>query len=256
MQKERYQEQLNSLVKFYSESKNDFVYKHTLEMFIESTRDWSLFYTLNEVKSWFNKKRADSKMTVEDIPLNEMNGWLIDSQTGNISHESRDFFTVHGVRVRTSSRENAQDWDQPIMEQVGYDGGVLGLIRKRFDGIPHYLCEAKFEPGNYGGCQLSPTLQATFSNIKQSHGGREPFYTRVFLEENAAMEVLFDAWMAEDGGRMHLKRNRGVLVEVPESYLIELPSDDFIWLSLFQIKALMIEDAWVNPHLRGILAHA
>ena len=68
-------------------------------------------------------------------------------------------------------------------------------------------------------------------------------------------KILFSAWLAEDGGRLHLKRNKGILLEVPESFPIELPSDNFIWLSLYQIKALLKEDSWINPHIRGILAH-
>ena len=31
---------------------------------------------------------------------------------------------------------------------------VPGLIRKRFHGVPHYLVEAKEEPGNYNVVQI------------------------------------------------------------------------------------------------------
>jgi dTDP-4-dehydro-6-deoxy-alpha-D-glucopyranose 2,3-dehydratase len=196
-------------------------------------------------------------MEIIDLPMNEVKGWHIDEKTGNIYHESKDFFTIHGIRVVTNSREVAGGWDQPILEQVGYDGGLLGIVRKRFDGIPHYLCEAKMEPGNYGKVQLSPTLQATFANIKKSHEGRKPHFVDFFEDVNNynGFEVLFDAWLAEDGGRLHLKRNRGMLIEIPEEFNLEIPNDDFIWLSLYQIKELLKEDAWINPHIRGILAH-
>jgi oxidase EvaA len=42
---------------------------------------------------------------------------------------------------------------------------------------------------------------------------------------------------------------------VNEKEEINLPNDNFIWLSLYQIKQLLKEDAWINPHVRGILAH-
>ncbi|TKB53964.1 NDP-hexose 2,3-dehydratase family protein [Ferrimonas aestuarii] len=240
-----------------SEFVSEDTYPHAVEAFFETTRDWNQFHDIEFVKKWFTDKKSSSTLEVVDIPMNDVKGWHVDPETGNIHHESKDFFVIHGVRVKSNNREVELTWDQPILEQVGYDGGILGLVRKRFDGVPHYLCEAKEEPGNYGKVQISPTLQATFANINQSHGGRKPRFSELFLnkESNPDVTVLFDSWLAEDGGRLHLKRNRGILVEVTEDYDISLPNDNFIWLSLYQIKQLLKEDAWINPHVRGILAH-
>lgn len=251
-----YECQLDRFISINKEFCGDEIYEHALECYFESLNDWSKFHNLEQVKSWFLNKRKSSTLVIEDIPMKEVTGWSIDEVTGNISHESGDFFTIHGLKVSSGNREVGVSWEQPILEQVGYDGGILGLIRKRFDAIPHYLCEAKEEPGNYGKVQLSPTLQATFANINQSHGGRKPHFTELFLNGSEQdRTVLFDSWLAEDGGRLHLKRNRGILLEVPENYEINLPSDNFIWLSMYQIKQLMKEDAWINPHIRGILSH-
>jgi oxidase EvaA len=234
------------------------VYPHSVEACFEALNDWSRFHTLKEVKAWFVDKRKNSSLEVRSIPLNTLNDWRVDQATGNISHSSGDFFTLHGIRVTSKSREVEVAWDQPILEQVGFDGGLLGIVRKRFKGVPHYLCEAKEEPGNYGKVQISPTLQATFANLNQAHGGRKPYFSDLFVnrEENPDVTVLFDSWLAEDGGRLYLKRNRGILIELPEITEVKLPNDNFIWLSLFQIKQLLTEDAWINPHVRGILAHA
>ncbi len=232
-------------------------YEHSREALFEALMDWSIFHTLDEVKSWFHERRRNRIMQVKEISLNQMDQWKIDEKTGNIEHCSREFFRVHGLRITTKSRERMSGWDQPILQQIDYDGGIVGLIRKRFSGIPHYLCEAKEEPGNYGVVQISPTIQATFSNIKCSHGGRKPHFTDTFLDRHKDKDitVLFDSWLAEDGGRFYLKRNRGVLLEASCQTDIQIPNDNFIWLSLFQIKQLLIEDAWINPHLRGIISH-
>ena len=253
-----YKEQLDKYLKAIDPFTSSDIYEHTLESSFESLNDWSLFYSITEVKDWFKRKQMDCDMEISEIPLNQVRDWIVDTETGNISHDSNDFFLIRGLRVKTKSREVAAGWDQPIIEQVGYDGGLLGIVKQRVSGVPHYLCEAKMEPGNYGKVQLSPTLQATFANIAKSHGGRKPYFLEIFqnLENSASQnQILFDAWLAEDGGRLYLKRNRGMLVEVPENYDMIIPNNNFIWLSLYQIKSLLLEDAWINPHIRGILAH-
>jgi len=234
----------------------DKIYDNTVESAFEALNDWSLFFSIDEVKEWLVEKKENADFEVKDIPLNKVKDWIIEQKTGNIYHKSNDFFIIHGVRVKTNSREKNGGWDQPILRQVGYDGGLLGIIRQRYHGVPHYLCEAKMEPGNYGKVQLSPTLQATYANINKAHDGKKPYFVDYF--ENAKKhnyKILFDAWLAEDGGRLHLKRNKGMLIEIDEGINIDIPHDNFIWLSLYQIKELLKEDAWINPHIRGILAH-
>lgn len=257
LRNENYADSLNKFLSFVEPIASDNIYNHALEAKFESMRDWSVFHTLEDVKTWFINRRRASTLEVQHIPLASLSDWDLNENTGDLAHKSGDFFTVKGLRVKVNSREREFGWDQPILEQVGLDGGILGIIRQRFNGIPHYLCEAKEEPGNYGKVQISPSLQATFANLNQAHGGRKPNFADLFLnlESDTSATVLFDSWLAEDGGRLHLKRNRGILIEVADKVQVHLPNENFIWLSLFQIKALMVEDAWINPHVRGILAH-
>lgn len=227
-----------------------------VEAHVESLKDWSLTGTLEDTKEWFIKHQESCTMIIIDIPLNTCKGWSIDSKTGNIVHESGDFFYVQGVRVGlTENREVKQGWDQPILTQVGYNGGLLGLLRKKIDGIPHYLVEAKAEPGNPDKVQISPTLQATFANLNQAHGGSKPRFAEYFEEpETNDSIVLFSQWMSEDGGRLHLKRNKGMMIEIDESVNLQIP-DNFRWVSLYQLKTLIKQNSWVNPHIRGIISH-
>ena len=227
-----------------------------IEHHFECLNDWNKLHSIDDVREWFTSRRENCKMTITDIPLNECSNWSIETDSGNLHHDSGEFFSVHGIRVNIDSREvGVGGWDQPILTQVGFDGGILGILRQRFQGIPHYLIEAKAEPGNYEKLQLSPTLQATFSNLRRAHEGRKPNFSHFFEnpEDNGA-EVIYNQWMSEDGGRLHLKRNRGMLVEVREGTLNDIP-DGFIWLSMWQIKELLNENAWVNPHIRGIISH-
>ena len=226
------------------------------EHHVECLRDWHPHAEVEDVRAWFEAERAACTMTVEDIPLTECAGWLQDPKTGDWVHESGEFFRVQGVRVRVDSREVGRGgWDQPILTQVGFDGGLLGLLRQRHNGIPLYLVEAKAEPGNFGKLQISPTLQATFSNLKRAHSGRKPRFAEYFESpDQMCADVHFAAWLSEDGGRLNLKRNRGMLVEVDPGTIGDLPPG-FAWVSMFQIKALLYENAWISPHIRGIIAH-
>jgi oxidase EvaA len=45
-----------------------------------------------------------------------------------------------------------------------------------------------------------------------------------------------------------------MLVEVREGTPLDIPQS-FRWLSMWQIKECLNENAWVNPHIRGIIAH-
>lgn len=228
-----------------------------LETQVESLQDWSVHGSLDALKQWFAEQKEHGSLILEDIPLSECREWSLNEETGYIAHSSGDFFYIQGVRVKKSDgREVVGGWDQPMMTQVGYNGGLLGILRKRFNDIPHYLIEAKAEPGNPDGVQISPTLQATFSNLKKAHGGRKPHFAEYFeTPKEMGGQVLFDQWMSEDGGRLHLKRNKGMLVEVPpDAPLQDLPPS-FKWVSLFQLKSLIKENSWVNPHIRGIISH-
>lgn len=232
------------------------------ELFVELMLDWSCLFSEEDVRDWFLEQRRACDMVVEPIPLDKMRDWKVCTK-GNITHSSGDFFSVDAVRVTTRGREVAAGWDQPILTQAGYDGGILGLLRRRFNGVPHYLCEAKAEPGNYGLVQLSPTVQATFANISKKHGGRSPHFIDYFIapnekikgpREDRPFQVIFDVWVAEDGGRLFNKRNRCILVEVDSDFDVLLPSDRFRWLSLYQINKMLHEDAWVSPHVRSLFS--
>jgi oxidase EvaA len=220
---------------------------------IESIRDDNQINTLDYVINWFNKKREESDMTVQEIGINDLDKWDVSSTTGNISHESKGFFEIIGVKVsNTFDREvGKKGWTQPMI--ANNPGGILGLLMKKFNGIPHYLVQAKAEPGNIGKLQLSPTLQATTSNLLKAHGGTKPLFAEYFDEEENP-NIVYAKWQSEDGGRFHLKSNYNMIVEVNEDEELIIP-DYFIWVTLFQIKQLLKIENFVGPHIRGIISY-
>ena len=227
------------------------------ELKFEALHDFSNQGPIEDVVRWYYDLVKNSSMKMTQIPLQDCKNWSVDKTTGAIVHSSGEFFRVEGYRITgTNSREVTTGWDQPFLTQQGFNGGILGLLRQRIDGIPHYLVEGKEEPGNYNIVQISPTVQATFSNLKQAHKGNKTSYSGMFLEpEKFPVTILFDQWTSEDGGRLFNKRNRSMLIEIDESETVPLVSERFRWVSLYQLKKLIHEhNAIVAPHIRGILS--
>ena len=176
-----YKIELEKYIQNIKRSKVDIkVSRDRLEFQFESLSDWSQVHKFEYIKKWFLKKRKKPGIKVKTIPLHECKKWSYDKKKGNYFHNSKEFFVVEGLRIKETRSREVDYWDQPILTQVGYKVGILGIIRKRFNGIPHYLLEAKLEPGNYKYVQLSPTLQATFSNLRRAHRGRKPRFMNYF----------------------------------------------------------------------------
>ena len=224
-----------------------------IQTMLNSIRDDNQLYKLDYVIKWFNKKREESDMLVEEVGINDLDKWNIDGNSGNIRHESGGFFEVIGVKVsNTFDREvGKKGWTQPMIAKN--PGGILGILMKRINGVSHYLLQAKAEPGNIGKLQLSPTLQATTSNLLKAHGGSKPLFAEYFDEPKNA-KIIYAKWQSEDGGRFHLKSNYNMIVEIDEQTDLEIP-DSFIWVTLFQIKQLMKIENFVGPHVRGIISY-
>ena len=210
-------------------------------------------HSLKEIKTWYRDIIQKSNTKVKKIDLSNCSNWTMNKKT--ISHKSKKFFKVEALRITNSyNREIVGGWDQPILTEPGYKGGILGLLRKKINGTPHYLINAKFEPGNYRLIQLSPTLQATFSNISKAHEGNAPRYLKYFTQpKKNDCKIIFKQWFSEEGGRLRNKRNLGILLNHDSNKAIKIDSD-FKWVTLKQIKELIFENAMVNPHLRGLVS--
>tara|TARA_B100000035_G_scaffold260183_1_gene231014 strand:- start:237 stop:1004 length:768 start_codon:yes stop_codon:yes gene_type:complete len=227
------------------------------ETFVENLRDWSELKNLGEIEQWFLEMKKNCAMEVNKIPLKDLRKWSIKSNQASIEHATKSFFSIIGLRIsNTAFREvGISGWDQPILKEKNNNGGIVGIIRKKTNSIPYYLLEAKAEPGNPDIIQLSPCFQATYSNINQAHGGRKPNLHEIFTNtKKKNFKVLFNKLMSEDGGRLFKKKNRGMIIEVPEKFKIKM-NENFIWLSLYQIKMLIKQRSWVNPHVRSLISH-
>lgn len=199
------------------------------------------------VIEWLKEQNENVQVSVERIPFSSLKRWGFDENKGVLKHETGRFFSIDGIRVKTNMG-SVHEWEQPIINQ--HEIGYLGFITKEFNGVLHFLMQAKIEPGNVNHAQLSPTLQATKSNYTRVHQGKAPAYLEYF--QNAKPhQILLDQLQSEQGARFMRKRNRNVIIKIEEDIAI---SENFVWLTLAQIKELMKQDNLVNMDTRTVIS--
>jgi oxidase EvaA len=207
----------------------------------------TVFADTDEFHDWFAYREQANDYEVSRIPLDEMEGWHTEPDTGDIAHSSGKFFAIRGLEVEIDHHA-VTSWSQPIIVQP--EIGILGILVKVVDGEVFCLMQAKMEPGNVNLLQLSPTVQATRSNYTRVHKGNPVPYLEHFLRPRSG-RTAFDALQSEQGSWFLGKRNRNMIVEITE----EVPvGEDFCWLSLAQLATLLKEPNLVNMDSRTVLS--
>jgi len=203
----------------------------------------------SKISKWIKTIQNDVVTRVKQIPLDKMRLWKFDEATGNVVHQSGSFYSIEGIRVDTNWG-NVPTWEQPIINQP--EIGLLGFMVKKFNGILHFLIQAKIEPGNLNHVQISPTIQATKSNYTRVHKGKLPHFLEYFNGDKT-VKILVDQLQSEQGARFLRKRNRNIIIEVSEKEEINIP-DHFLWITLGQLKELIKYDNVVNMDTRTVIS--
>ncbi|GGS05942.1 MULTISPECIES: NDP-hexose 2,3-dehydratase family protein [Streptomyces] len=201
------------------------------------------------ISGWLAERLRAGRFDVSRVPFAELRGWSFHPGTGNLHHASGRFFSVEGLHVRTD-RLPERGWTQPIIVQP--EVGLLGIVAREIDGVLHFLMQAKMEPGNVNVLQVSPTVQATRSNFTGVHRGRDIRYLDLFMGPRRA-RVLVDSIQSEQADWFLAKRNRNMIVELAADDDLDI-GEDFRWLTLGQLRRLLMLDNVVNMDARSILA--
>ncbi|MFA5877260.1 MAG: NDP-hexose 2,3-dehydratase family protein [Candidatus Paceibacterota bacterium] len=204
---------------------------------------------INPILAWLKEKQESYPVTVEAVGVNDVQGWKADSISGNITHESGKFFSIIGVKITGASDREVPSWSQPMLKQE--EVGISGVLVQKKDGVTKYLFYAKFEPGNINNVQISPACQVSEGNLAQAHGGKRPRLAEYF--DGTKGRLIASVLGVEDGGRFFHKVNRSMLVEVDESDEVPV-TEDYIWLTLPEIKKLLRVDTTVNSLARNVCA--
>lgn len=198
-----------------------------------------------DLLQWIETLNKTTFVSVRECSINEGSFWFYDEHSGEVLNRKRSFFSIKGMRML---EEGKFVKEQPMILQP--EIGYLGIICQEIDGVLNFLMQAKIEPGNINCVQISPTIQATKSNFTRAHGGKCPAYLEYF-EHSDRYNVLYDQIQSEQAARFYKKRNRNMLMEVPERMEV-LPN--FKWMTLGQIKRLMEIDNLVNMDTRTVLS--
>ena len=217
------------------------------DFLISAKSDYCVSGDLNSTLKWIEKIKFKVNAKVNKIDLLPLKKWYFDNEKGLIRHDSGGFYSIEGIRV-DSNIGPLYSWDQPIINQneIGY----LGFLVKKFNGVLHFLAQAKIEPGNVNIVQISPTLQATKSNCLTLHKGNLPSYLSFFNKpENE--NIIVDNLHSELGSKFLKKRNRNLIVFTNKEIKI---LENFKWITLKQLKHLAILDNMLNIDTRSVMA--
>jgi oxidase EvaA len=129
--------------------------------------------------------------------------------------------------------------------------GLCAFIIKKIKGVYHFLIQAKLECGNFDVVEMAPTVQCLTGNHRGQGCVPPPFAEYVL--GGACKRVLFDTFQSEEGGRFYHEQNRYLVVEAAEDFCEELP-DNYIWLTLGQIKEFLRFNNYLNIEARSLIA--
>ena len=204
---------------------------------------------ISKVIIWLKKRNKKNKMKVQKININNLKDWSV-YKNGNILHKSSQFFSIEGVKVSSAFEREIKSWDQPILNQK--HGGILAILtRERENGIIEFLLFARREPGDKN-LKLCPSFSATQSNINRAHGGKKTPLSEIVLRKSKK-NIIGSTIHYEEGARFWQKPNKNILIKISKIEAQKIKNENFIWLTMSQIKKLNQKKGIINPFVKTIL---
>ena len=205
---------------------------------------------INSVLNWVKQRQKKVKTKSKVINLNKCNDWFFDKNS-NLHHKSHQFFKVMAVETKGASGREVKSWSQPVLTQK--HGGVLAFISRQTKRYgTQFLIDAKIEPGDDSIIKISPSFQATQSNMNKAHGGKRPNFYDIVIENKGA-ELVYYTIHNEEGARFWKKSNWNVIVKLINPYDKRIKGKNYKWVSLKQLKKLALRNRCVNPFVKTIL---
>ncbi|GAA0639158.1 NDP-hexose 2,3-dehydratase family protein [Kutzneria viridogrisea] len=212
---------------------------------VDST-DATAVHDTVEILSWLTELKARYSLTAELIPLRDTTGWEISDD--RITHPDGKYFDVFGARVLASNREVTQ-WTQPLMAPS--EQGVIAVITKRINGVPHVLLQARMEPGYLDSVEIGPTVQCCPGNYRDLPKAQQPAFLDL-LDTLPKSALRYDVVLSEEGGRFYHASNRYQVFEVGDEVPVAVP-ENYIWMTLGQMGTLVRHSRYLNVQARSMM---
>ena len=192
---------------------------------------------LADLNRWVLIQKKKNLMKSSKINIADIVNWKIGNK--KIYNYNRSFFSI--VPFRFEQNKN-KFWFQPLIVQK--EVGILGIIKKVYKSIDYYLLQAKVEPGNVKGIQLSPTVQATKSNYLQKHGGKKTKYLNFFINNKLNTKIITNLRLSEQGTRYYDKSNNNILIDLKNKKIKKL--NNFIWVTKKNLEYLLKKKKFIE----------
>ena len=115
-----------------------------------------------------------------------------------------------------------------------------------------FLIDARIEPGDDSIIKISPSFQATQSNINRAHGGRIPDLSNIVLKNEGA-KLIYSTAHNEEGARFWEKSNLNVIVQLNNPYDPRIEGKNYKWASYSQLKKISLKNNITSPFVKTIL---
>lgn len=203
--------------------------------------------TIDEIISWMTGLKIKYELNVESIPLNHVQRWHKDDN--EIYHETRNYFSVIAVLVEIGNRE-VKSWTQPLVKAA--QEGIIAFLVKRINGVYHFLVQAKLEAGNFDILEMAPTVQCITGNYRNVSSDKRPPFLDYVLNVKPE-QIKYSTYQSEEGGRFYREQNKNLIIEVDDSFSLEI-LDDYIWMTLNQLKQFIKYNNYLNIQARTLLS--
>ena len=199
---------------------------------------------IKDLNNWISNQKKKNLMTVSKISRLSVENWKI--KNDKIYNLKKAFFSI----VPFVFKINKKKFYQPLIIQK--EVGILGIIKKKIKNQDLYLLQAKVEPGNASGIQLSPTVQATKSNYLRKHGGKKTNYLDFFIKKNQKNKIISNFILSEQGTRYYEKSNKNILIDIKKQNIKK--RDNFIWVSKKNLEYLLNKRNLLNMDTISVIS--
>lgn len=211
-------------------------FKDCINKSIEEVNETSLEWVMKQQQKFSN---------THIVPLKELQNWIITES--EISQNDSQLHRIIQIKVETNARE-ISSWDQPIIDT--YEEEEITLVGKMRDGQLELLVQCVSEPGLW----LQKGISATFHQSPVKTLNDNSTYIKEWLHAGK------DLWVrekvvknSEEGGRFYKDENIHSLIIVDEHFPeITLP-DNYMWMTLGDIRALLTKEYILTNELRSVL---